>query len=323
MDEPEQYAAARERAVVLRLPERAVLAASGPQRQKFLHSILSNAIEGLAPGQGCLASLMDVKGHLLALMRALVTADAVLLELPLERLAAVKEALLFYKVGAPVRFEERPAAILAVLGPQASVTLAAVGLDPGDLKNEAHAEGQLAGKPARVARAGDLPAGGFVVHVAPEDADAVQEALASAGAVPILRAVLDVLRIEDGRPWYGPDVTEQNLLHETGLLLEYHSPSKGCYVGQEVIARLEARGGNVNKLLRGLTLSAPTAAGAAVLREGREVGHVTTAGVSPRLGPIALAFIHRAAFDPGTQVEVGGSAATIVALPLEPAPGAQ
>lgn len=316
MDELEQYAAARERVGVVPLPERAVLAASGPQRQKFLHNILSNAILGLAPGQGCLASLMDVKGHLLALMRALVTPNAVLLEMPSARVAAVKEALLFYKVGAPVRFEERPAAILAVLGPQASATLAAAGLDPGDLSSEAHAEGQLAGRPARVARAGDLPAGGFVVHVAPEDADAVQEALTSAGAVPISRATLDVLRIEDGRPWYGPDVTEQNLLHETGLLLEYHSPSKGCYVGQEVVARLEARGGNVNKLLRGLRLGAPADAGTAVQREGREVGRVTTAGVSPRLGPIALAFIHRSGFDPGTQVEVGGQPATVVALPL-------
>jgi len=323
MDEPGQYAAARERAVVAPLPERAVLAATGPQRQKFLHNILSNAILGLAPGQGCLASLMDVKGHLLALMRALVTQDAVLLEMPLHRRAAVKEALLFYKVGAPVRFEERPAAILAVLGPKARVTLAAAGLDPGDPKNEAHVLGQLAGRPALIARAGDLPAGGFVVHTAPGDADAVQQALTSAGAVPISRATLDVLRIEDGRPWYGPDVTEQNLLHETGLLLEYHSPTKGCYVGQEVVARLEARGGNVSKLLRGLRLSAPADAGTAVQREGREVGRVTTAGVSPRLGPIALAFIHRAAFDPGTHVEVEGKAATVVALPLEPAPGAQ
>ena len=63
---------------------------------------------------------------------------------------------------------------------------------------------------------------------------------------------------------------------------EYHSPTKGCYVGQEVIARLEARGGNVNKLLRGLRLSAPGAAGDRIHAEGKEVGRITTAGVSPR-----------------------------------------
>jgi tRNA-modifying protein YgfZ len=122
------------------------------------------------------------------------------------------------------------------------------------------------------------------------------------------------------RPWYGPDVTEENLLHETGLVGECHSPAKGCYVGQEVVARLEARGGNVNKALRGLRLSAPASAGAAVTVEGRDVGRVTTAGVSPRLGPIALAYVHRSHFAPGTAVEVGGAPATVVTSFEEEAP---
>ena len=163
----------------------------------------------------------------------------------------------------------------------------------------------IAGHPLRLVRAGDLPGGGFVLHAAPEDAAAVWEALRAAGARPVGRDVLDALRVEALRPWYGSDVTEQNLLHETGLVAECHSPAKGCYVGQEVVARLEARGGHVNKALRGLRLSAPAAAGAAVTAEGREVGRVTTAAVSPRLGPIALAYVHRDHFAAGTAVEVG------------------
>lgn len=309
------YAAAREGAAVTSLPERAVLAATGPQRQKFLHNILSNKVEGLQPGQGCLAALMDVKGHLLALMRALVTKDAVLLELPQERLARVQEALLFYKVAAPVRFETRPTAILAVVGPRAKAVLTGLGAAPPDVR-EGHAEAIVAGQAVRVVKAADLPAGGHVVHVLPEHAVAVREALLAAGAAPLSRETLDVLRIEDGRPWYGPDITEDNLLHETGLLGEYHSSTKGCYVGQEVVARLEARGGNVNKLLRGLKLGGPAGAGAPVLREGREVGRVTTSGVSPRSGPIALAFVQRGAFEPGTQLDVGGRPASVVALPF-------
>lgn len=312
-----EYAAARQAAALFDLPERGLLAASGPHRQKFLHSILSNDIEGLAPGQGRLAALMDVKGHLLAFMRALVANDAVLLELPKDRMALVKETLLFYKVGAPVRFEERPLAILGLLGPRAKTTLAAAGVDAGELTNEGHLEGQLGGIPVRVARASDLPGVGYVVHVAPEHADAARQALIAAGALPVSRETLDVLRIEDGRPWYGPDVGEEHLLHETGLLREYHSPSKGCYVGQELVARLEGRGGNVSKLLRGLRLSAPAAAGDAVLHQGREVGRVTSAGVSPGMGPIALAFLHRSAFVAGAEVEVGGRPATVVVLPFE------
>jgi glycine cleavage system aminomethyltransferase T len=87
-------------------------------------------------------------------------------------------------------------------------------------------------------------------------------------------------------------------------------------VGQEVVARLEGRGGNVNKLLRGLRLGGPAGAGAAVLRDGREVGRVTTSGVSPRSGPIALAFVQRSAFEPGTQLEVAGRPASVVELPF-------
>ena len=89
-------------------------------------------------------------------------------------------------------------------------------------------------------------------------------------------------------------MTDENLLHETGLLREYHSSSKGCYVGQEVIARLEARGGNVNKALRGLRLQAPARAGAALTSAGQEVGRVTTGrgigavhSIWPRRGAIS------------------------------------
>jgi folate-binding protein YgfZ len=120
--------------------------------------------------------------------------------------------------------------------------------------------------------------------------------------------------VEDLRPWFGFDVTEDNLLHETGLLAEYHSPTKGCYIGQEVVARLEARGGNVNKALRRLRLSAPSTVGETVRgADGRNVGRLATTAHSPRFGPVAMGWIHRSHFAPGTEVDVGGSPATVVA----------
>src|SRR5262249_22712267 len=127
---------------------------------------------------------------------------------------------------------------------------------------------------------------------------------------------LEVLRIEAGLPWYGPDVSEENLLHETGQLQAYHSFSKGCYLGQEVVARLDGRGGNVNKKLCGLRLTQPAAAAAPITADGESIGHVTTAGVSPRLGPIAPGYLHRSHFEPGTAVTVDGAPATVVALPF-------
>jgi len=149
----------------------------------------------------------------------------------------------------------------------------------------------------------------YVCTPHPFHANAVRAALGELGASAIGPDTLDALRVEDGVPWYGPDVTEASLLHETGLVARYHSPTKGCYVGQENIARLEARGGRVNKSLRGLRLTAPAAAGDAILFEGAEVGRVTTAAVSPRLGPIAMGYVHRSRADAGTRVEVGGAPA--------------
>ena len=92
-------------------------------------------------------------------------------------------------------------------------------------------------------------------------------------------------------------------------------------MGQETVARLEARGGNVNKKLRGLRLSAAVAAGTPLRAEGREVGRVTTAAVSPRRGPIALAYLHRAAGEAGATVDADGVSAVIEPLPFPDEPG--
>ena len=103
-------------------------------------------------------------------------------------------------------------------------------------------------------------------------------------ARPAGHDALDALRVEALRPWYGPDVTEENLLHETGLVAECHSSAKGCYVGQEVVARLEARGGHVNKALRGLRLSAAGRGGRAVAVDGQggRPGHHRGRVAAPR-----------------------------------------
>jgi len=298
------------------LPDRAVLAVTGAPRLKFLHSILSNDVEGLRPGEGRRAALMDVKGHLLAFMRVLVEADAVRLEVAGGRRERVEQALVHYRVATPVRFAPLPDVVVGLLGPDARAVMARAGAEVPELSEESHTAARLAGAEVRVARAGDLPGAGYVIHVPPAAVPAAREALRGAGAAEVSTADLDARRVEAGRPWYGPDVTEENLLHETGLLREYHSPTKGCYVGQEVVARLEARGGHVNKTMRGLRLSAPAASGSAVTAEGKEVGRVTTAAVSLRLGPIALAYLHRSRAEPGAPVEVAGAPATVVALPF-------
>jgi folate-binding protein YgfZ len=307
-----EYWAARSGAGLVDLPARGILEVAGPPRQKFLQGMLSHDILGRGPGQGCRAALLTAKGAVRALVRVLVEEAAVALETDSDRIQTLLATLEHHRVAAPVRFAVRPVAVMALLGPRAPDVLRAAGAPSPPAEPEGHSMVEISGHRVRLVRAGDLPLAGFGLHVPPEGAPSVWQALRAAGARPVGFDALDALRVEAMRPWYGSDVTEENLLHEAGLVGECHSPAKGCYVGQEVVARLSARGGHVNKALRGLRLSAPTASGTSVTVEGKDVGRVTTAAVSPRLGPIALAYVHRSHFGAGSTVEVDGAPATVV-----------
>ena len=156
------------------------------------------------------------------------------------------------------------------------------------------------------------------LRVEPAQVEAVTQALLSHVGAAMTVETLDTLRVEEGLPWHGIDVTEENLLHETGQLSVYHSASKGCYLGQEVVARLEGRGGNVNKKFLGLRCSAAVAAGAEVVAEDKVIGRVTSAGMSPKFGAIAMGYLHRSHAEPGTTVNVDAVICTVSNLPFEP-----
>lgn len=299
-----------------RLDRLALVRATGPQRAKFLHGLLSNDIAGLAPGQSRLAALMNLKGQQVAWMRVLCEKDALVCELPAAVRDTVVETFVHYKVGAPVRFDKPDAVVFGLFGAKAREVLAAAGLADTPDAIETFTTGTLGGATVRVSRGSDMPASGFTIHVDRTDAEAVESLLRDRLGEPLPTTALDTLRVEEGLPWHGIDVTEGNLLHETGALATYHAPSKGCYLGQEVVARLEGRGGNVNKRLRGLRLGAPAHAGDAIEAGDDEVGRLTTTGISGTFGPIALGYVHRSHSEPGARVMVNGREAEVTALPF-------
>lgn len=136
-------------------------------------------------------------------------------------------------------------------------------------------------------------------------------------AAPAPAEAVEVRRVEAGMPRYGVDVSEENFPFETPLV-RYIDYQKGCYLGQEPVSRVHHRGG-ASKALRGLRVDGaePVAPGAVVAHPERaEAGTVTSAAVSPGFGSIALAYIHRSVFAPGTEVTVAGRRATIVELPF-------
>ena len=306
----------RQEAGWIKLGRLGLIRVGGPHRVKFLHNLLSNDITSLTPGHSRLAALMNLKGQQVAWMRVLAEADALICELPLSVREIVVDTFIHYKVGAPVRFEKPDATIFGLFGARAAETLRSLGLEAVPEQFETFAATEAKGGPLRVSRGRDMPASGFTLHRNPAGAAVLDEALRAMLGEPISENSLETLRVEEGIPWHGVDVTEENLLHETGQLALYHSSTKGCYLGQEVVARLEGRGGNVNKHLRGLKLSAAATAGAEVTDDDKVIGRVTSVGQSPEFGAIAMGFVHRSHADPGTPVRVNGALARVVALPF-------
>jgi folate-binding protein YgfZ len=169
--------------------------------------------------------------------------------------------------------------------------------------------------------ASDGPVAGYDVIGAAADATAIRQALIAAGAETASDQDLETLRIERGRPRFGADMTEETIPLEAGLEERAISRTKGCYVGQEVIVRVQDRGhGRVARKLVGLTFDAGSnipARGDAVQSSDREIGRVTSATWSPALArPIALGYVHRDFTAPGTHVSVAGADAVVTALPL-------
>jgi folate-binding protein YgfZ len=162
---------------------------------------------------------------------------------------------------------------------------------------------------------------GYDILVNAADAESVIAALLGAGAVRVSEADAETVRIESGRPRFGTDMDTDTIPLEAGIEDRALSRSKGCYVGQEVIVRVQDRGqGRVAKRLVGLTFDAGApvpAADARIMSGEREIGRVTSATWSPALSrPIALGYAHRDFVEPHTPVAVDGAAGLVAALPF-------
>ena len=307
------HRALAEAAGVVERAERAHLAVSGPDALEYLQGQVTNDVQALAPGQGCYAALLNPKGRILGDMRVLVIApEEVWLDVePVAREAVMRE-LSMYKIGRRVQIEDAGAqrTVLSVIGPRSWDVLVEAGLAQGDAPAPEHA--WTRGPDDAVIAATDT---GYDLLLTPGAAAGAREALVAAGAAPVSPATAEVLRIERGRPRYGTDFGDENLPGEAGIVGRAVSFTKGCYVGQEPVARMFHKG-HPNRHLRGLALAAAVEPGAAVTAAGKEVGRVTSAGVSPAHGPIALAILRREV-SPGDEVTVAsGVAARVVEPPF-------
>jgi folate-binding protein YgfZ len=280
---------------------------TGRDRVAFLQGMLSNDVKALQPGQGCPAAFLDAVGKVVSLLTVYVLEDRILLELPAGSTEKFLQAIDKFLISEKVYFEaaDDAYAILSLQGPKAGEILARVAGSKVELEPYAHAEMSIAGVPVRVVRRSDAATPGFHCWTAAEHAPVLMKALREAGALPVGAATAEVLRVEAGIPVYGQDVDESVILPETRLDA-FWSYTKGCYIGQETVARVKYRG-HINKGLAGLVLEGERVPshGDPIVAVDTEVGRVTSAVFSLALGKtVALGYVRREYFEPGSALSV-------------------
>jgi folate-binding protein YgfZ len=306
-----EYRAVTEACGLLDRSERGKLALTGADAKTFLQGQVSNDVEALSPGTGCYAAFLTPKGKMLGDVRILDAGDEILLDTERVALQELFNMVRRFSVGYAVELHKRTVqrGLLSLLGPEAEAVAAIGELGAAE---DSHAAVQVDGIAARAIRT-DL---GLDLLCDAEDTQALTAALTGRGAQPVSETVADCVRVEQGRPRYGVDLDDSVIPQEADLNDRAVSFTKGCYVGQETVARLFYRG-KPNRQLRGLKLSAAVQTGAEITFGDRVVGRLGSVAESPALGPIALALVRREA-PPGSEVAVGDDQvdALVVELPF-------
>ncbi len=307
------YATVTDGVGLLDRSERGKLALTGKDAKEFLHGQVTQDINGIAPGHGAYATFLTPKGKMLGDLRVLNTGDELLLDTERAALQALFNMIRRYSLGYDVELHKRTleSGLLSLIGPLADELVERGGATLSPDEHE-HVLMAVAGSEVRAIRTDT----GVDLLCAADELASVRAAVLEAGAIEVGEEAAEALRIERGRPRYGIDLDESVIPQEAGLNERAVSFTKGCYVGQETVARLFYKG-KPNRELRGLRSAEPLAVGTELTLGERVVGTVTSSAQSPRLGPISLALVRREA-PVGAIVRAGAAhEAVVCALPFD------
>jgi folate-binding protein YgfZ len=294
-------------------PRASRLELMGPDRERFFGGMVTAAVEGLAPGQGAFGFITDVRGRILASAAVLTLEDRLWLEIPRGRGRTIIEHLEKYIVTDQV--EVLPLGDMAsvrVAGPKSAEVLADLGATAALTEPWSHAQVEILDYQARLVREGHSPVPTFSLWQSSAIAPLMAEDLAEAGIPQVGTEATEALRIEHGHPLWGVDYDDSNLPQETGIedAVDYE---KGCYLGQEIVARIHYRGQPARRMCRLVFEPGHTpATGAEIEFDGRPAGTVTSVSALPRDdAAIALALLPRRAVEslPDARVQVEGRTA--------------
>jgi folate-binding protein YgfZ len=325
MNAGEQALRCRQGAGLFRLVGRGLITVEGADRVRWLNGMLSNDVAKLAAGRersGCYALLLTRIGRIVADVHVLLREGSLWLESEQAAVAPLLATLGKYVIADDVRLSEASQGWerLALEGPATGAVFAAAAGEAPGLAPDAADGFQIAGSPVLAGAWGVSGEDALQLFAPAGSGAAVAQALQRAGAGHALveagEEALEILRVEAGTPRYGRELSEAVLPAEAGLSRAI-STTKGCYTGQEIVARMATRGGASHALV-GLSLEGPTppATGAAVSVQAARVGEVTSAALSASAGAIALAYVRRAHAEPGTLLEVAGRGARVTPLPF-------
>jgi len=327
-DVPGEYRAGREGALLLDATERGALRAEGSEAESFLHRLTSNSVRGLEPGAGCRDLLLSSKGKVLFDFDLSRTARGFFLSTPPGAAQGLLEALELYHFSEDVAFADATEghAPLEIVGPEARACLAAVLATAPPLELHRSIEVPRPTGPVVVSAVDVAGERGWRLDAGPAGAARLWSELSAAGARPGGIVARDSLRVEACRAEWGRDV-DDNVYPQEARLEDAFSLDKGCYIGQEVVAKIDTYGG-LNKLLFPLAVDHedPVAAGTRLLREQdgewRDLGVVTSWAWSFALDTgLVLGYVKRKHQDPGTTFRLGEGPgrARLIEPPVRPA----
>lgn len=296
---------------------------TGRDRVKFLHSFCTNDIKKLQPGQGCEAFVTNVNGKVLGHIFVFAERESLWLESVADSAAVLLTHFDKYVITEDVRFADCSTefAELLLVGPQSAELLEGLGLSVSSLPRYGHLSHGSDALPLRSLRRVDwFNSQTWLLSVPVAQRDELQRTLTQAGARHASNDEVHALRIAAGFPIYGTDITEDNLAQEVGRTPLAISFTKGCYLGQEPIARIDAMG-HVNRLLCRLELSSGPLpdSGTPVLDkpapDGKQVGTITSSTwkwLGDTDKPLALAYLRSGFAKPGSQFFVDGHVANVL-----------
>lgn len=304
-----EYRAAQESAALFDVSDRVQIEMNGKDAQSFLHKFCTNDIERLNPGGGSEAFITNVKGRILAHVYAFVTDDAVWIDSPSTDEASLLSHFDRYLFSEDVTLRGRTETFgdLYVSGAQCVAPLTALGIAVEQLTEMQHALGTVEGLPVVVRRVDFWGQPGFILSADRQQLVVLWQRLVTAGMQPAGAQAFHALRIEAGLPLYGIDLSSDNLAQEAGRTEQAISFTKGCYLGQEPIARIDALG-HINRQVSRLRLETGSNLAAApiiVAADGTDVGTLTSSMVVPgTTRSVALAMLRTKHAQPDTVLTV-------------------